>query len=52
MKYKNIGGMFLSTQPDQQKRPKCKNAQKKKKKFRLSTSPSVKKITDTPPINK
>ena len=28
MKNKNIRGMCLSTQPDQQKRPKCKNAQK------------------------
>ena len=30
MKNKNIGGV-LSTQPDQQKRPQCKNAQKCKK---------------------
>ena len=29
MKNKNIGGMCLSTQPDQQKRPQCKKAQKK-----------------------
>ena len=28
MKNKNIGGCVLSTQPDQQKRPLCKNAQK------------------------
>ena len=28
MKNKNIGGCLLSTQPDQQKRPQCKNAQK------------------------
>ena len=28
MKNKNIGGCVLSTQPDQQKRPQCKNAQK------------------------
>ena len=27
MKNKNIGGCVLSTQPDQQKRPQCKNAQ-------------------------
>ena len=34
MKNKNIGGCVLSTQPDQQKRPQCKNMQicKKKKK--------------------
>ena len=31
MKNKNIGGCVLSTQPDQQKRPQCKNAQKYKK---------------------
>ena len=28
MKNKNTGGYVLSTQPDQQKRPQCKNAQK------------------------
>ena len=28
MKTKNIGVCVLSTQPDQQKRPQCKNAQK------------------------
>ena len=28
MKKKNIGGCVLSTQPDQQKRPQCKNAKK------------------------
>ena len=28
MKNKNIGGCVFSTQPDQQKRPQCKNAQK------------------------
>ena len=32
MKNKNIGGCVLSTKPDQQKRPQCKNAQKCKKK--------------------
>ena len=31
MKNKNIGGCVLSTQPDQQKRPKWKNAQKRRK---------------------
>ena len=31
MKNKNIAGGVLSTQPDQQKRPQCKNAQKCKK---------------------
>ena len=30
MKNKNIGGCVLSTQPDKQKRPQCKNAQKSK----------------------
>ena len=29
MKNKNIGVCVLSTQPDKQKRPQCKNAQKK-----------------------
>ena len=28
MRNKNIGGCTLLTQPDQQKRPQCKNAQK------------------------
>ena len=28
MKNKNMGGGVLSAQPDQQKRPQCKNAQK------------------------
>ena len=32
MKNKNIWGCILSTQPDQQKRPQCKNAQKMQKK--------------------
>ena len=32
MKNKNIGGYVLSTQPDQQKRPRCKTAQNAKKK--------------------
>ena len=32
MKNKNIGGCVLSTQPDQQTRPQCKNAQKCQKK--------------------
>ena len=32
MKNKNIGGCVLLTQPDQQKRPQCKKAQKCKKK--------------------
>ena len=31
MKNKNIGGCILLTQPDQQKRPQCKNAQKMQK---------------------
>ena len=31
MKNKNIGVCVLSTQPDQQKRPQCKNAQKMQK---------------------
>ena len=31
MKNKNIGGCVLSTQPDQQKWPQCKTAQKLKK---------------------
>ena len=31
MKNKNIGGCVLSTQPDQQKRSQCKNAQKMQK---------------------
>ena len=31
MQNKNIGGSVLSTQPDQQKRPQCKNAQKNAK---------------------
>ena len=31
MKNKYIGVCVLSTQPDQQKRPQCKNAQKKLK---------------------
>ena len=31
MKKKNIGGCVLSTQPDQQKSPPCKNAQKMQK---------------------
>ena len=31
MKNKNIGGCILSTQPDQQNRPQCKNAQKMQK---------------------
>ena len=31
MKNKNIGGSVLSTQPDQQRRPQCKNAQKMQK---------------------
>ena len=31
MKNKNIGGCVLSTQPDQQKRTQCKNAQILKK---------------------
>ena len=31
MKNKNIGGCVLSTQPDQLKRPQCKNAQKMQK---------------------
>ena len=30
---KNIGGCVLSTQPDQQNRPQCKNAQKKCKNY-------------------
>ena len=33
MKNKNIGGCVLSTEPDQQKRPQCKNAQKKSKNY-------------------
>ena len=33
MKNKNIGGCVLSTQPDQQKRPQCKNAQKMQKNY-------------------
>ena len=33
MKNKNIGGSVLSTQPDQQKRLQCQNAQKKCKKL-------------------
>ena len=33
MKNKNIGRCVLSTQPDQQKRPQCKNAQKMQKKI-------------------
>ena len=33
MKNKNIGGFVLSTQPDQQKRPQCKNAPKNAKKY-------------------
>ena len=32
MKNKNIEGCLLLTQPDQQKRPQCKNAQKMQKK--------------------
>ena len=35
MKNKNIGGGVLSTQPDQQKRPQCKNAKKNAKKLSL-----------------
>ena len=31
MRNKNIRGFVLSTQPDQQKRPQCKNAQKMQK---------------------
>ena len=31
MKNKNIGGCVLSAQPDQQKWPRCKNAQKMQK---------------------
>ena len=31
MKNKNIVGCILSTQPDQQKRPQCKSAQKMQK---------------------
>ena len=31
MRNKNIGGCTLLAQPDQQKRPQCKNAQKCKK---------------------
>ena len=31
MKNKNIGGCVMSTQPGQQKRPQCKNAQKMQK---------------------
>ena len=34
MKNKNIGGCVLSTQPDQQKRPQYKNAQKMQKMIR------------------
>ena len=30
---KNVGGCVLSTQPDQQKRTQCKNAQKKMQKI-------------------
>ena len=33
MKNKNIRGCVLSTQPDQQKGPQCKNAQKMQKKI-------------------
>ena len=33
MKNKNIGGCVLSTQPDQQKSPQCKNAQKNAKHY-------------------
>ena len=33
MKNKNIGVCVLSTQPDQQKSPQCKNAQKMQKKL-------------------
>ena len=33
MKNKNIGVCVLSTQPDQQKRPQCKNAQKNAKNY-------------------
>ena len=33
MKNKNIGGGFFSTQPDQQKRPQCKNVQEMQKKY-------------------
>ena len=34
MKSKNIGGCVLSTQPDQQKRPRCKNTQKMQKNYK------------------
>ena len=33
MKNKNIEGCVISTQPDQQKRPQCKDAQNAKKKI-------------------
>ena len=38
MKNKNIGGCVLSSQPDQQKRTQCKNAQKCK------NDPTLKKV--------
>ena len=37
MKNKNIGGCVMSTQPDQQRRPQCKNAQKCKNYQTLKT---------------
>ena len=45
MKNKNIGGCVLSTQPDQQKRPKCKNAQKMQKKKRKKKYQTLKKFS-------
>ena len=45
MKKKNIGGCVLSTQPDQQKRPQCKNAQKCKNYQTLKNFSSLVSLT-------